>query len=161
MAQLELRWREEQVSNTDLITFLDFAIDGVFLSAIIDRVNLVTVFGGWFESQDWEVRCLRVLALDEAPYLDSGRYEFYVCENCADIGCGSITAAIGATTDLVTWSDFAYEVDWWEKDPSEMINKSGLEHVGPFQFDRDQYREALLAWPLRPRSGEMEEAQDA
>jgi len=110
----------------------------------------VTVLGDWFTNPLFEAIHLRGLLLEHPSFLESGRYELYVCPLCGDIGCGSITAEIEATEDRVVWRDFALEVNYWFDDPSEMLIRDDYGRVGPLEFDRAQYREALLAWPLRP-----------
>jgi hypothetical protein len=164
MARLELQWRhhESHEGFNDRDDYLDFVIDGEPLRDVLRCGDNVTAFGGWFgpKSLFYEAAYFRALLLTNAPYLATGRCEFYVCPNCGDIDCGSITGQVGEIGDRVVWRDFALEVSYWNDDPSEMLNRDGYEHVGPFEFDRNQYREALLAWPLRPRSGETEEAQD-
>jgi hypothetical protein len=138
---LELRWR---TLNAD---YLDFVIDGQSLienlSLSRDRVGLL---GASFPNALSEAIYLRGLLLDHPSYLETGRYEIYVCPLCGDIGCGSNTAEIETEGDRVVWRDFAIEVDYWFDDSSEVFQKRY--QTGPFEFDLNQYRQALLAWPV-------------
>ena len=152
MSRLELRWRPE-LGNAFRAPrpeqFLDFVVDGESLHDLLKCGERVTVLGGWFPNRLFEAIYFRGLLLEHPSYLETGRYELYVCPLCGDIGCGSVTAEIKATEDRVVWRDFAHEVNWFD-DPSEMLMRDDYDTVGPFEFDRVEYRQALLTWPLRP-----------
>ena len=73
----------------------------------------------------------------------------YVCAECGDLGCGSMTAIIDRTPDAVTWRDFGYQNDYEKFEKTEVFDG-----VGPFIFDRAAY-DAVLAqfrgrWPVSP-----------
>lgn len=153
MARLELRWRnnpKHASRDTRRNDFLNFLVDGHSLHDSVGARDRVTSLGGWFPNRLFEAVYLRGLLLLHPPYLESERYELYVCPLCGDVGCGSITADIQSDGHRVIWRDFAYEVNYWFDDPSEMLIRDDYNHIGPFEFDRAQYEEALLSWPLRP-----------
>jgi hypothetical protein len=81
--------------------------------------------------------------LEKEPELKSGRHLLYVCPECGDIGCGAVTVLLSSEGDQISWLKFRYEnnydEDMWEEDAYRMI--------GPFQFSKEQYREALLNPP--------------
>ena len=61
----------------------------------------------------------------------------FVCPECADLGCGAITAALRSEGDTMTWSDFKHENSY---DPSMTTSFPG---VGPFAFAIQPYRRVL------------------
>lgn len=67
---------------------------------------------------------------------------FYVCSECGDIGCGAITGLITEAVDVMIWSDFAYEFKDYSA-PDEPIVYQWFRDVGPFRFDRNEYRQVL------------------
>jgi hypothetical protein len=155
LARLELRWREHPKhasKSTGRRDYLDFVVDGEPIDELLNAHDRVAILGGWFPNSLFEAIYFRGLLLEHPAYLETGRYELYVCPLCGDVGCGSITAEIEAIDDQVVWRDFAYEIDYWFDDPSEILHRDAYEHIGPFKFDRTQYRDALLAWPLRTRT---------
>ncbi len=114
MARLELRWRssERHISYTGRSDFLDFLVDGQSLHDILRCGENVGILGGWFKNSLFEAVYLRGLLLEHPAYLETGRYQLYVCPLCGDVGCGSITAEIEAVEDRVIWRDFAHEVNY-------------------------------------------------
>ena len=157
MARLELRWRNSTThasQDTGRRDFLDFVVDGRSLHELLNAREGVTILGGWFPNAFFEAIYLRGLLLEHPGYLETGRYELYVCPICGDTGCGSTTMAIEAGTNRVIWKDFGMETDyennWDDHEVYTLFTLRGYEHVGPFEFERQQYGEALLTWPLRP-----------
>jgi hypothetical protein len=137
---LGLQWR---TSNRD---YLDFLIDGQSLASMLPARDRVGILGGSFPNTLLEVIYLRGLLLEHPAYLETGRFEVYVCPLCGDIGCGSITTEIKAVGDRVIWQHFATEVNYWFDHPSEIFLEQY--QLGPLEFDLKQYRQTLLAWPV-------------
>jgi hypothetical protein len=71
--------------------------------------------------------------------LAPGRLPLYVCQMCADLGCGAITVEVARGEGVVAWRDFQMENGYTEQ--SDMIDLSAL---GPFTFDANAYRTTLL-----------------
>lgn len=71
------------------------------------------------------------------PDFPSGRTALLVCELCSDFGCGALAARVSADAASVTWSDFAWEVDY--ESPDHPVIAS----LGPFRFERRSYELAM------------------
>jgi hypothetical protein len=133
-------------------SFLDFSIDRRSLKDDVDSdgyVDDVSVIRSGFLAEA-ERNWLDTLLGDKQPTLESGRVELYVYGECGDIGCGSITIALELEGETVVWRDFGFEVNYWIDDPDEMLNLADYRHIGPFRFDREQYRHCLQFPPPRP-----------
>ena len=74
----------------------------------------------------------------EGSSLQSGRVPVLVCEECGDIGCGAFAVRIWFETDLVRWSDWAYENGREPAGPVEWPTKPN-----DFVFDRREYENEL------------------
>lgn len=70
--------------------------------------------------------------------LPDGRVPLYLCAECGDLGCGSVTVVIERSNDLVTWRDFGYQNDYEPFEPTDVFHG-----VGPFVFDGVEYDAAL------------------
>ena len=72
--------------------------------------DLVSPFG--WTTPDHQLVLARRLLLRRPPLLPSGRREFLVCPECADLGCGCISAVIKSGDGCYIWSDFGCENDY-------------------------------------------------
>ena len=82
---------------------------------------------GWnSSSSDATDTILNQLLGQEPSALQSGRVPVLVCEECGDTGCGAFAVRVSLETNLVRWSDWAYE--------------NGREPAGPVE------------WPTRNRT---------
>ena len=141
-------WLREPLSQ------LDFTIDGGLLSETLRTLEVPRpeVFGldpfDMLSVVDlaWPAEAassLRQLAGVEPRLLDwplaPGRLPLYVCQMCADIGCGAITVEVTRGVGVIAWQAFQMENGYTNQ--SEMIDLSGL---GPFTFDANEYQAALL-----------------
>ena len=70
--------------------------------------------------------------------LKSGRVPILVCEECGDLGCGTIAARIKRMGTIVTWSDWAYENGYEPASNLDWPIKPSL-----FQFELAAYERAL------------------
>jgi len=74
----------------------------------LSDMDLITPFG--WGSKDLEHQLLKEFCLESLPTLDSERIMFYVCPECGDIGCGTITGRISENTKgQIEWNNFGYE----------------------------------------------------
>jgi hypothetical protein len=135
--------------------YLDFVIDGHSLGrqlGIGSSYDLAGSIGWQTESLPWgkeeESKLLQQLLLDGPSELGTGRTMLYVCPECGfDIGCGAITAVVEETDGMVVWRDFGFERDPDPDHDEPFVKHGGFEAVGPFRFDKHQYRDALLNPP--------------
>ena len=65
---------------------------------------------GWTPPDYQKVVAQRLL-LRQPPLLPSGRQELLVCPECADLGCGCISAMVQREDGNYVWRDFGYEND--------------------------------------------------
>ncbi len=147
---LELVWAERLRNYPGMQTerhFLDFIIDG--LSLRVQAKYQITPLGGW-GTPEFEARALDVLLCDLKPTLVSTRVELFVCPEFGDIGCGSITAVVEDDGEFVTWRELGFEKDWQIDENYPLIDTAPYVSVGPFKFERERYRRALLYPPPKP-----------
>lgn len=121
-------------------TYLDFVVDGSSLGKLTGskKQDLVSFLATGFTEVEVD-KAFRRLLLDQPADLPGNRRSIYVCGECGDVGCGAVTVEILDTDNGIVWRNFGYENNWENK-----INFSGLEQIGPFTFQKNQYRETLL-----------------
>ena len=68
-----------------------------------------------------------------------GRVTLFVCPECGDLGCGTITIRIDEGADEIVWRDFGYE-----NNCEGVVDRAPFSSLGPFHFDRQEYEEQLL-----------------
>jgi hypothetical protein len=90
----------------------EFLIDGRPLlehceAATGQSYDRVSPFG--WTPPDYQRALAESLLLRRPPLLSTGRQQFLVCPECADIGCGSITAIVRSEGDYLVWEQFGYE----------------------------------------------------
>ena len=123
------------------VTYLDWIVDDVSLRELVDPAFDTTFdLVGWLDDA-WSagaVEALRRLLGEAPPDLPSGRTSLYVCPECADLGCGAVTAAVRFDRTTVMWSDVGWETDY---DP-DMAEPASL---APLVFDRTEYEQTLRA----------------
>ena len=116
--------------------FLDYYISGISLQKYlgIDSKNIVTLLG-WFLIKDEEKRVLKEFKLQTKTQLPQNRIELYICGQCGDIGCGSITAQIFDKGDKIVWKNFANQFN------GDEIGESF--NVDAIEFERSNYFNAF------------------
>lgn len=70
--------------------------------------------------------------------LPGGRIPLYVCAECGDLGCGSVTVEIEQSPSSVIWRNFGYQNGY---EPFEQSDT--FPDLGPFTFDRAEYDAVL------------------
>ena len=88
-----------------------------------------------------ELRYALQLLRRERSALPSGRVPLYVCECCADLGCGCIAVKVSEFEDYVVWSSIAYDDNNQAQSPDEL--ESSFPDLRAYYFLRTQYEEAL------------------
>jgi len=63
---------------------------------------------GWGPIEAQQLAIAELLR-QQKPSLSSGRCQLYICPECADIGCGAVTARVEREGNLIIWNEFAFE----------------------------------------------------
>lgn len=121
--------------------YLDFFVSRKSLRTILDIEDddLITLFG-WGTNLDYDRHILNVFRLKEKSELETKRVMIYVCPECGDIDCGTITAIIKDYGDRIVWCDFGYETGYGGL--SETYDR-----IEPIEFDRTSYFSAFSKNP--------------
>ena len=119
--------------------FLDFVIDGESLWQKLgkprDSVSIVC-----FEfSREETFKAVNRLLLIEKAVIPADRRSLFICGECGDIGCGSVTASVVRDGQAVVWKDFGFENDY-----EEDIRLDEYEGIGPYSFEWGPYERVLL-----------------
>ncbi|MFB6528156.1 hypothetical protein [Streptomyces sp. NPDC056399] len=85
----------------------------------------------------------------EAP-LAGGRRVVYSCPDCADLGCGAVTAVVEHEGEDVVWRDFA-----WQTGTTADLAREGYPGIGPYRFHRATYRTVLRRLGAERRVGSL------
>ena len=99
----------------------EFFIDGRSLLEHSERAakqtfDLVSPFG-WTPAE-YQLEVAQRLLLRQPAVLTSGRREFIVCPECADLACGCISAIVERAEGCFVWSDFGHEASG---DPDSLL----------------------------------------
>lgn len=98
-----------------LLVAAEFILDRRPLLEHVERASgqtfdLVSPFG--WAKPDHQLQVAERLLLRQPALLPTGRREFLVCPECADLGCGCISADVRLEDGNYIWSDFGYENDY-------------------------------------------------
>jgi hypothetical protein len=128
-------------NGVPLRRWLDFVVDGRSMAELLDVGENIGCLGWWpVKAEAEHLERLK----DRAPAdLPSGRVSLYVCPVCGGLDCGAVTVRITREGDDLVWSDFAWEREADLDDYAPYPR--GIPGVGPFRFDRAQYRRTLNA----------------
>lgn len=119
--------------------FLDFVVDGQSLwEALGKKRDQVSIFCVEYAAEETAKAVARLL-LHEKAYLPFGRCSLFVCSECGDLGCGTVTALVEQEGGTITWKAFGYENTYEDK-----IWLDEYSTVGPFAFDARAYENTLL-----------------
>ncbi len=99
----------------------EFVLDGCLLREHCERsakqtFNVVSPIG--WTSPDYQTAFVERLLLRQSAVLPSGRREILVCPECADLGCGCISADVSSDGDYFVWDEIGYENDY---DPEMLL----------------------------------------
>ena len=97
----------------------EFVLDGRLLLEHCERsakqtFDVVSPIG--WTSSDYQREFVERLLLRQPPVLPSGRREVLVCPECADLGCGCISADISSDEDYFVWDDIGFEINYNHED---------------------------------------------
>ncbi|MFD5573250.1 oxidoreductase [Streptomyces cadmiisoli] len=117
--------------------FVDFVVDGRPLLFQLSDLDAVSPLASDIPPAIFTAQVRSLLLEADAP-LPQGRYVIYGCPDCADLGCGAVTAVIDRADDDYVWRDFA-----WQTDEHVDLDLNGYHGIGPFRFHGEEYRTAL------------------
>ncbi|MFE5858426.1 oxidoreductase [Streptomyces sp. NPDC056500] len=117
--------------------FMDFIVDGQPLLFQLSDLDAVSPLASDVPPAIFTAE-VRTLLLDDPAPLEGGRCVIYACPECADLGCGAVTAVIERAGDDVVWRDFA-----WQTSEHADLEREGYEGLGPFRFHGGTYRAEL------------------
>jgi hypothetical protein len=115
--------------------FLDFVIDGILLQERLKTTYITEL--GWLSSQSAEKAVGRLLR-KEPPDLPDGRQSLYVCPECADLGCGTVSIVIERIFDEIVWKDFGFQNSYMPE-----VDYEDYDGIGPFAFNATEYYETM------------------
>ena len=116
--------------------FLDFVVDGERLGSLAIRAGTDTISGLWLGSVEPGRSTLMCLLGKAAPDAPGGRTSIFVCAECADLGCGHITAMVDIGADVVTWTQFGYQNNYEDE-------VGRLDGFRDLTFERSAYDQVL------------------
>lgn len=129
--------------------YWDYLIDGRSLRNWLRVGDFIPPLG-WLKPEA-EERFRQILLLKRPSDTKSGRIPLFVCAECADYGCGVLTAVAEKIEDHVVWHSFGMENDY--EDEVQML---ALHHQHRFVFDKTKY------WRLisdLPHTAHLQESQ--
>ena len=119
--------------------FLDFVVDGQSLwEALGKSRDTVSILCVEYSAEE-TAKAVGRLLLREKAYLPNDRRSLFVCSECGDLGCGSITAVVEKQSETITWKAFGYENTYEDK-----IWFDEYSTVGPFAFSATAYERTLM-----------------
>ena len=132
MKILEIKWVFDRRRGKRL----DFVVSGRSLYKELRRrgYDVVPRLGSNLVPVDSTTR--RLLLLEKAGDMASGRVALYVCPLCGDLGCGAVSVRITRENTDIVWSEFE-----WESDCEDHF--LAIENLGPFRFRGTEYRHAI------------------
>jgi hypothetical protein len=92
---------------------------------------------GWLSEENNKLAADRLLRKAE-PDAPNGRTSIYVCPECADLGCGAVTAIIERVGDTIVWRNLGVQNNY-----DETIWRDDFEDIGPFAFNATDYSETI------------------
>ncbi|MGI9424238.1 MAG: hypothetical protein ACR2PA_13685 [Hyphomicrobiaceae bacterium] len=136
MKKLELKWIMQPRRGERL----DFVVSNrsLYKEFVGRGLDVVPRTGSNSVPLDLELRDL--LLLEKAGDTPLGRVALYICPVCGDPGCGVVSVKITRDDVSFTWNDFGWEPDYIDEEQAFRP----YEKLGPFRFDAQEYRHALL-----------------
>ncbi len=132
------------------IVHWDYLVDGVSLRERLKVGDMISPFGWLRPAADARFR--QILLLKQPSDLKPGRVPIFVCPECADYGCGAVTAAVTKDGDFIIWDSFAHENNY--SDEAHPIAEHRQQRLS---FHRSEYWSVIHSLPLS--AGEPPHAQ--
>lgn len=138
------QWQRRFPDST--ATFLDWTIDAVaLLDHLAPAMRRAKLSSRWMTNLTTNhpdaLAQLDLLLGDGESMLDDGRVVLYVCPDCSDLWCGTISTELVVTRELVHWGAIGFQTPGR---PPEIF--APAEHV---TFARPQYENVLTELRLR------------
>ena len=120
--------------------YLDFQIDRRSLADHLvhkgkQPLDFIAPFG-WLGDSGQSLAAAAARLLRKAPPdLPTGRYSLLVCPECADLGCGAVTAIIERQQDVIVWHSFGFETNY----APDLLDLDSFQHIREFTFRADLY----------------------
>lgn len=119
--------------------FLDFVVNGQSLWETVGKPkDMVSVFCSEYALDQTERAANRLLLTEEAD-LPNNRRSLFICSECGDLGCGTVSALVVREKHTVVWQDFGYENTY-----EEQVLLNDYKGVGPFVFDGVSYDRTVV-----------------
>lgn len=136
MSTIELKWRVRETLSVAQTKrkFLDIVIDG---KSMYDRLGDLISPLGWLAIEETQ-KIIGSFLLKGPSDFPNNRRSIYVCPECADLGCGALSAVIEKDGDVILWRDFGYENDY-----EDTVHFENYAQLGPYRFKFDEYENAL------------------
>lgn len=99
---------------------------------------MVSIFCAEFSAKETEKAVQRLL-LRENAILPDDRRSLFLCSECGDLGCGTITVRVEERYGTMVWKSFGYENNYENR-----VELDGYSSVGPFTFEAEKYEQILL-----------------
>lgn len=100
------------VEERAAIGMLDWTVNGVRLRDLLGPrsppAETTGMVSGW--DLDAAIRGLDGLAEADAGEFDDGRAAILVCAECGDLECGALSLRVRIDGELVSWSEFGWQV---------------------------------------------------
>jgi hypothetical protein len=91
--------------------FSKLSVDDVSLKAMWQDRDIVGALGWGVTNHERE--SVAKLERGAPPDFPPDRVAIYVCPECGDLGCGAMTVSVSRDAEVITWSDFRWEVNWY------------------------------------------------
>lgn len=121
--------------------YLDFQIDGRSLADYLvpkgkHPLDFISPFGWPGDiGRDLAAAAATRLLRKAPPDLPTSRYSLLVCPECADLGCGAVTAIIERQHNVIVWHSFGFETNY----APNQLDLDSFVHVREFAFRADLY----------------------
>lgn len=133
-------------SRTEIVHW-DYLMDGQSLRARLKVADFIPPLG-WLRP-DAETRFRQILLLKQPSDLRPGRVPVFVCPECADYGCGVVTASVAKDGDFVIWESFATENNY-----TEDIYPIAEHRQLRLKFHQTEYWSAIHSLPLSAKAAQ-------